>query len=460
MNLYVLVENFDREFREKLFLAAGLVERGAVGEVLVGNQLYLLSALVNGTLPAGIILFKSTPIYLEAKVRKLKQQGHVLVLQDEESLLSFEEPFVSRNDVATLRYFDAVMCSHQAEADYFLERSTFCNAPVALAGNMRLAALRSPIVECLYGAEITEIKEKYGRFILFSSTFCQAFRAYPSSYRELLAIEFDAEKVSHEVAQKYLSWAEEVRFTFYAFCEFVRLVSIRKPDWRFILRPHPSDDVEFLRFVFQDLPNILIVKEYSIGPWIHASDLVIGSTCTTLLEAREASKPAISFLPDSPGEFTEYLKTIPPNSLLPVVQTPEELISEIERQLASIPATKQGQKESALKDGHRLDTVDVYYSTLNSLLAGRKEHKTKSLRRFVMTGRPYKWYLRAASIGYGSVLNIAGRFKIDKAWHLSEAIEVVSQRILSNSFKSTGLSCERVTGEVVRIYRKVQRASS
>jgi surface carbohydrate biosynthesis protein len=80
-----------------------------------------------------------------------------------------------------------------------------------------------------------------------------------------------------------------------------------------ILRPRPSVSThEFLRFfrerVGEDTGRIRLLKEGSVREWIMASDAVISSYSTSLIEAAVAGKPAWMFepIPIPPGLYCEW----------------------------------------------------------------------------------------------------------------------------------------------------------
>lgn len=84
--------------------------------------------------------------------------------------------------------------------------------------------------------------------------------------------------------------------------EALRWFSLIDEPIEFILRPRPAITAAGYEAAFQNEglkpgPSVRIIKDGPICEWIHASDLVVSSFSTTLLEAAVAGKPAFAIQP-------------------------------------------------------------------------------------------------------------------------------------------------------------------
>jgi hypothetical protein len=68
-----------------------------------------------------------------------------------------------------------------------------------------------------------------------------------------------------------------------------------------VLRPHPSESLEFYRLAFTYFKNVVVTNEGSVLKWIRSADLVVHSNCTTGIEAVLAGRPVLNLLPAAPG---------------------------------------------------------------------------------------------------------------------------------------------------------------
>lgn len=81
------------------------------------------------------------------------------------------------------------------------------------------------------------------------------------------------------------------------FCNLISYLMESNPHQKFVLRPHPTESIEFYQNVFHQFKNIKITKDYSATEWINNCSALIQSGCTTALEAYFMQKPIASFHP-------------------------------------------------------------------------------------------------------------------------------------------------------------------
>ncbi len=88
---------------------------------------------------------------------------------------------------------------------------------------------------------------------------------------------FDDSYIGESVRQCFLVWAEMVNVVAGLAGSFSKAV--------FVVRPHPFEDRKIYEQVFRDIPNIRIIGEKTVLPWINASRLLIQKSCSTAVEA-------------------------------------------------------------------------------------------------------------------------------------------------------------------------------
>jgi hypothetical protein len=93
------------------------------------------------------------------------------------------------------------------------------------------------------------------------------------------------------------SWRHEMH-EFAEFIVFIKELAFNFPDYKVIVRPHPSESVNFYEHAFATLPNVIVRRDYSALAWIRSAALVVHSNCTTGIEAVLAGATVMNFKPE------------------------------------------------------------------------------------------------------------------------------------------------------------------
>ena len=176
--------------------------------------------------------------------------------------------------------------------------------------------------------------------------------------------------------RSYLEWCEQTQMVVFGFLEFVRIfrASPLSEDVTLIFRPHPSDDFDFYSYIFQGLKEVRVVRKDSIAPWIFSAEVVLGSTCTTLLEASMLGKPVIAFVPKIGESIDKTLEKNIVNRVGYLVDTPNRLLECVETIMGQIKLAQsfKGEIEKGIKKARTfaswdLDTPKIQVNELKDL---------------------------------------------------------------------------------------------
>ena len=108
----------------------------------------------------------------------------------------------------------------------------------------------------------------------------------------------------------YSRWVTSAQ-DYIAFIDMLTKVCLQFPEVSFILRPHPAEDDNWYRNNLALIPNINVEKKGDVQLAIESACAVIGSDCTTGLEAILLGKQYINFIPfPNKGENTVGLAEI------------------------------------------------------------------------------------------------------------------------------------------------------
>jgi surface carbohydrate biosynthesis protein len=82
------------------------------------------------------------------------------------------------------------------------------------------------------------------------------------------------------------------------------------PESKFVLRPHPTESIEFYEEFFKAFNNIKISKDFSAPEWINGCKALIQNGCTTSIEAHMMNKTVISYYPVESKNYVDVTKDI------------------------------------------------------------------------------------------------------------------------------------------------------
>jgi surface carbohydrate biosynthesis protein len=156
--------------------------------------------------------------------------------------------------------------------------------------------LCSPRYAWVTKAKNEEKKAKYGPYILACTRFSTAAHSQGQEdtfRRKLNPALWPASMSREEIANLWFAkWQRDV----HDFADFVILakeIARNHPQHTLILRPHPSENMNFYRCAF--------TREDSVIPWIRSAEVVVHSNCTTGIEAVLAGRPVLNLLPEAAG---------------------------------------------------------------------------------------------------------------------------------------------------------------
>ena len=302
-SLILPCENRTRELDGKLLIACVAAERGFTS--FIGAKLEINLEAVN--LPRSIYLQKSLSKRSYRMFDILERLGHWIVDADEEGVVYYspEHYYETRIHPATFAKARGLLAWGPDNEDLWSKHPDYPGAPIAVTGNARVDLLR-PELRSYFDREVEEIRDRLGHFVLINSNFGGANHYFPakSGYLHL------ANRARHdpELARTFeASMATHVVALYRAFVEMLPELAKAFPDRTFVLRPHPSESHESWQRATHDCPNVHIIHEGNVVPWLIAADGLIHNGCTTGLEARILGTPVISYEPIKSGPHDLHL---------------------------------------------------------------------------------------------------------------------------------------------------------
>ena len=330
-----------RELHGKCLLAYCAAEAGL--DVVLGDQRIVARSLHR--LQRGIYVDKSISRTKTRHYRKLKQLGFSVAAWCEEGLVYRDKGTYQLERVSqdSAELVDAFIAWGEVQRDDVVEAAPGLRDKTFVHGNPRFDMLR-PAYRAVFQKETDAIARQHGPFILVNTNFARYnhFRGRDST------LEVMRERgivTTPEQADYYIRLGDYLGALFGAFVTALPEMANAFPDHSIIVRPHPSEDHERWRREVAGLPNVHVIYEGSVLPWILSAGASVQNSCTTGVEAFLLDRPTVAYMPVTHEVFDSLL----PNSLGDQAKTPKELIEALRRALSGDAGSRRSrQKKDAL----------------------------------------------------------------------------------------------------------------
>jgi len=165
-----------------------------------------------------------------------------------------------------------------------------------------------PEVREYYRPDVDMIRARFGDFVLINTNFngVNHFFAELSHFKNAAEAAdaatvhpFEAGKGRHKLA------------LFHHFQAMVPRLCAAVADHTVVLRPHPNENHATWLEVAKGCPNLQVVNEGNVIPWLLASKALVANSCTTMVESAVLDVPTVNFEPVTSAEYDYQL----PNTL-------------------------------------------------------------------------------------------------------------------------------------------------
>jgi len=314
-NLVIPVEIQVREFDAKLLLSCFAAEKGF--KVFIGSKYEINKQTV--LLPPAIYIGKALRAN-GSKVYKLNKRLHNPVAGwDEEGLVYFSPEIYLKRRISsgTLALLEAIFAWGSDNASV-INQANYTHTPIHITGNPRGDLLRQEL-GFFFEKKVNSLKRQYGDYILINSNFAMVngflknFTQLPHPSEGLPAFEKAREVYNPELAVHRHAMFDH-------FKKLLVFLAANFPNRKIILRPHPSENPEPWQELVKPYPNVTVLIEGNVIPWLKACKVLIHNGCTTALEASLLGTEIIAYSPISSEKYDAHL----PNNLSLKTVTLEE----------------------------------------------------------------------------------------------------------------------------------------
>ena len=280
--IYFILEVKKRELLSRVFASIYLLNNGF--EVVIGKKYSF--EIYSKFLKNGIYLFKGFGSKNINLVKKIKEDGNIIIGTDEEGLMVSHHTEIKnsgRINKNCMELADLFFCWGNYHKEQILKVFPEFSHKIRPIGNLRLDVTKKEFSKSLDN-ETQEIKKKYGDFILLTTKFSSSNNAGYDKFPSRREYPFREYTFQNEIMKK----------TF----EFIKI--IEKEEIKILLKPHPAENRSFwIKFLTQNkIKNTILADDnYQTNSYINSCNLNISSNCTTSLEAAMLNKKTINFIP-------------------------------------------------------------------------------------------------------------------------------------------------------------------
>ncbi len=338
MNIYIIVEIVSRELDSKLLLATIAAARGH--KVILSDLESILKGTQRGVLAPGIFHTKSlTPSTDKLAIHKFfLKKGFKITSIDEEAgldLSGYEQFSKTRFSDQTIGQASAVFGWGTEDVESLKKYYLSYASKIHKTGSPRVDLWKSIFNN--YWEVPKSVPKK--PFLLVSSNMAKANGIL--SLHETLKLKKKSGylKRNPKMFKQDLNLAAEAYLKTEAYIEAIKYLADNNR-YDVVLRPHPAESVEAWKFYLDGIPNVHVIREGSITPWVNNAFAVMHNGCTTALEATVSKKPLVTYVP-----FETSFDNHPPNKLGHRVKSLKELLSTVNAIFDSTKTTDQNDKE-------------------------------------------------------------------------------------------------------------------
>lgn len=357
--LIIPIEIKAREFESRLLISLLAAKEGF--NIVIGSQTQVWTNL--DFFPVGIFFEKSISKIRFNRLKRLTSKGFKLACIDEEGLssLSNEKIYINqRLSKETLELTDKMFTWGDSEKEVIVKHLPDFAHKIFSTGNVRVD-LWDRIYNNLYHEEVKELNEKYGKYLLFPSSF-GVNHAVSDDFIIKQAYHIGIIKSKKE-EKTYINTIDLHRNVFEKYIQLICAVASEFPDIICIVRPHPSERHDYWETKTKKYKNIKVIYQGNIGPWILGSIGVIHSSCTTGIEAFLMGKPVISYLPQTDKDSVNHIS----NDVSMKCRTVQEVIDLIKQ--GSYSNSDINKNRAALKQHlTNIDGAPAYQEIVSELL--------------------------------------------------------------------------------------------
>lgn len=301
MNIYLLVEISARELVSKLLLGTLAAARGH--NVIISSIGAIKGGLRRGVLPPGIFLDKClTPTLESFATHKEMVNNNILIssLDEESGILDhgYENFAKNRYSNELVEQSTAIFGWGDEDVDSLKQIYPKYSSKIYKTGSPRVDLWKSQFSKNW----ILPSSAPSRPYLLISSNlhtanFAKPFYEWGGFFPYQLKENISYYKNNPESFKKQFSKLSEDNLKLASFVEAIHFLANSKNDYDIILRPHPLENIDTWKVYLRGVPNVHVIRDGNISPWVNHAFAIMHNSCTTAIEATVSGKEVITYIP-------------------------------------------------------------------------------------------------------------------------------------------------------------------
>ena len=296
-HIYIPIEIHVREINPKILFALKAALKNY--RVYIGSKTgidKIINKKIESNNRAGIYFYKSQIISNRKYIEKIKRSCEKFIVLDEElgvGVSNISSTLNRRgknlNDIDKFFVIGKKMMKKLIEYDQNFKKIS------QISGWLKYDIYKNKNLN-IFETEIREIKKNYGNFYLFSSNYGALSE---KGLRKRIKDDplLKKYKNSKNKSNDYDTFKQSIN-DFKYFKKKLFFFIKENPETKFVIRPHPADQMYNDWKIFEKFNNVKVIHKYDIVPWIIASKGLIHRGCSTVIDAFFLKKPIFFFLPN------------------------------------------------------------------------------------------------------------------------------------------------------------------
>lgn len=189
--------------------------------------------------------------------------------------------------------------------------------------------------------DIDDILSSYSDYILINTAFSYSNNGEGGvDFIFKPTLSYSPKNNEHRI-YRFKRWRQQM-FSIADVVDLVNKLSLDFPDEIFVIRPHPSEDTNYYKSIFNGIDNVKVVYDGSVTPWVLGCKCLIHNGCTTAIEATLAGIPVLNYATNPNPDFDTYLANICGRTVDNYNDAKQFLIN-LDEEKASLPQASKAQ---------------------------------------------------------------------------------------------------------------------
>ena len=297
VNIFFPIETINRELDWRILLAAKVLEPGQRIYICDYKYLNRIIEMFRGGLFVGKhILPRMRPAEKWDRYKKAKQCDiNVIYLHEEGGIFpgnnkDWEKRLYIQYDPTGFDSNDRLCVWGEWQKSVHDQQSL--DVPVITTGHPRLDFCK-PEYQDYYKKESDQLRKEYGDFILVNGNYGWSNNGMGISF--VFSKKRGYDPLDTDKRQQYIDFYAKSTKSMVDMISLVHRLATVFPEKNIVFRSHPSESDSLYQAIFNGLPNVKVLHEGAIGPWILAADTLIHDGCTTAIEASFSNTTIINY---------------------------------------------------------------------------------------------------------------------------------------------------------------------